>query len=317
MGDFMSGLIINHVMSQDIQSGILDSFIHYLSAHSPDQHLVTLAPMAVADVHHYHRPHLEKRLLKNSVATVHHDLAENDPWLPLVTFLSRYKECQRVVCLNQGQTRILHEHRIKRTCVVPHGYHEAIFDSPKQQRVSDPSKLTLGLISKRYGRRVKGESYFQELVKRLDQRWVDFVFVGDGRHVEHHFVQGLGFDSRLYERLPYRVFGDLYRQMDLLLMLSLFEGGPANIPEAIASNVPVATFPIGMAADWIVDEQNGLVLSGDVEQDAARILALAQSPEKYDDLMSHTRAMPIAVPTWSDVRAQYQAIYRQVVEEVA
>lgn len=179
----MSGLVINHVMSQDMHSGILDSFIHYLSEHTPDKHIVTLAPMAKADVHHYHRPHLEKRLLKNSVVTVHHDLGENDPWLPLVTFLARYKECQRVVCLNQGQERLLREHRIKRTKVVPHGYHEDIFSNPKMRRDKEKEKLTLALISKRYGRRVKGESYFQELVKRLDQRYVDFILVGDDRHI--------------------------------------------------------------------------------------------------------------------------------------
>ncbi len=312
----MSSLVINHVMSQDIQSGILDSFIHYLSEHSPDKHVVTLSPMAVADVHHYHRPHLEKRLLKNSVTTVHHDLGENDPWLPLITFLARYKECQRVICLNQGQSTLLHEHRIKRTTVVPHGYHDEIFSSPKHRRPSDKPKLTLALISKRYGRRVKGESYFQELVKRLDPRFVDFILVGDGRQIEHQFLTHLGFDSRLYERLPYRVFGDLYRQVDVLLMLSLYEGGPANVPEAMASNVPVAGFPVGMVPDWIEDNENGLILSGNVDEDAARLMALVQDPDNYQSLFLNTVARPLTLPSWRRVGKAYQSVYRQVVEEL-
>jgi glycosyltransferase involved in cell wall biosynthesis len=313
----MSSLVINHVMSQDIQSGILDSFIHYLSEHSPDKHVVTLAPMAAADVHHYHRPHLEKRLLKNSVTTVHHDLGENDPWLPLITFLARYKECQRVVCLNQGQSNLLREHRIKGVTVVPHGYHDDIFSSPKHRRHSAKKKLTLALISKRYGRRVKGESYFQELVKRLDQRFVDFILVGDGRQVEHQFLSQLGFDSRLYERLPYRVFGDLYREIDLLLMLSLYEGGPANVPEAMASNVPVAGFSVGMVPDWIEDNENGLILSGNVDKDAARIMVLAQDPKQYQSLFLNTVAHALTLPSWRRVGEHYQRVYREVVEEVA
>ena len=42
-------------------------------------------------------------------------------------------------------------------------------------------KLKLGVISKRYDRRFKGEVYQEELMLRLDPERFSFIFVGAGR----------------------------------------------------------------------------------------------------------------------------------------
>ena len=307
-------LTINHVMSQDIHSNILDSFIRYLSKNeSGYNHVQTVEPLEDADIYHYHRPHLEKKLKKNSIVTVHHDLLENDPWLSLMTFVNRYKECEKVVCLNNIQKNILVEYGINNSVVIPHGYNDNIFKREPRENFKN-KKLTLGFISKRYGRRVKGEAYFSDLIKRLDPGSIDFIFVGDGRSEEYYLTKNLGFESKVYERLPYRIFGSLYKEIDLLLMLSLFEGGPANIPEAVISNVPVAGLKVGMVPDFIEHNINGLILTGNVASDALQIMNLTTKGE-YQNLINKTVQLNKYVPTWNDVSKLYSNVYKHIGSE--
>ncbi|MDE1231499.1 glycosyltransferase [Vibrio aestuarianus] len=308
----MKKYIVNHVMSQDINSNILSSFIDYLSNSSRnDKHIVSVEPIDDADIYHYHRPHLEKKLLKNSVVTVHHDLMENDPWLSLPKFLNVYKGASAVVCLNHIQQRILHENSISQTHVIPHGYNSMVFDAtlPKEEK----NKITLGLISKRYGRRVKGEAYFHDLIKRLDPELFDFILVGDGRSEEFYLLQSYGFDVKVYERLPYRVFAGLYQKIDILLMLSTFEGGPANVPEAVISATPVAAFPIGMIPDFIQDMRNGIILTGDIDLDASKLMSLAKNRDDFCKLMVETEKCTNLAITWEEVSELYSQVYVGVV----
>jgi glycosyltransferase involved in cell wall biosynthesis len=302
--------IINHVMSQDINSNILTSFIKYLSKSDlNEQHITSIEPIENADIYHYHRPHLENKLLPNSIVTVHHDLMESDPWLSLSKFLKIYQDAKAVVCLNSIQKKILSNHKITNTYIIPHGYNASIFDPNKIFESDHKEKLTLALISKRYGRRVKGEAYFLELIKRLDNNLFDFILVGDGRSEEFYLLQEYGFDARAYEKLPYRIFDSLYEKIDFLLMLSSFEGGPANVPEAIVSGVPVAGFPIGMVPDFIKDQQNGIILTGDFDSDAQRLMHFAKNRNYFNDLKKTTQEMTYLVPTWEDVADMYNQIY--------
>lgn len=300
-------------MSQDIHSNILDSFIKYLSHSEPeDRHITSIEPIEGADIYHYHRPHLEKKLMPNSVVTVHHDLMENDPWLSLPKFLKVYRDAKAVVCLNSIQKNILAKHNVNHTFVIPHGYNRDIFSSPSEKIRKD--KITLGLISKRYGRRVKGEAYFYELIKRLDNELFDFILVGEGRGQEYALLKDYGFDVRVYENLPYRVFQSLYQNIDILLMLSCFEGGPANVPEAIVTSTPIAAFPIGMIPDFIKDEDNGIILSGTAEHDAQRLMGIALSSDKFDELLENTKKHSKDAPTWEKVAEEYNDVYNGMLD---
>jgi glycosyltransferase involved in cell wall biosynthesis len=305
---------INHVMSQDIHSNILNSFINYLSKADPDIiHEISVEPLDDADIYHYHRPHLENKLRSNSVVTVHHDLMENDPWLSLPKFINVYRNATAVVCLNSIQKDILRQHGVEHTYIIPHGYNQDIFNKNTVHNKKPKEKITLSLISKRYGRRVKGEAYFFELIKRLDNTLFDFILVGEGRSEEYFLLKEYGFDVKVYENLPYRLFADLYSKTDILLMLSTFEGGPANIPEAIITGTPVAAFPIGMVPDFITDMKNGLILSRDINKDSQRLLELANNRNKMEKLIESTMLSTSLAITWNEVSVMYNKIYLDIV----
>lgn len=106
------------------------------------------------------------------------------------------------------------------------------------------------------------------------------------------------------------MFPQVYDVLDFLLMVSTFEGGPANLPEAVASGTPAICTRTGMVADMIEDGQNGLILSGRVREDAARLLALLRNEDDaWDRLMKRAASVQTA-PTWEEVIAAHADLYR-------
>lgn len=289
-------------MSREIESGIFDAIIGYFRKFSPPwvNHVISVNPIPEADVYHYHRPHLESSLLPNSVCTVHHDLNDPDVWHSLTRFLPRYREASAVVCLNSVQKTILIDEGISasRLFVAPHGYNDQLL-TLKKRSVSPKDYVTLGVVSRRYGRRVKGEAYLLELAKRLDPQFFRFLLVGQDRTIDAVTLRGLGFQATAFDRLPYTVFQGLYEEMDALLMCSSHEGGPANIPEALGTGTPVFSSPVGMSKDMIIDGKNGIFLSMEPNRDADRITSLCKSsPEMFSAICRKAMESAHATVTW-------------------
>ena len=212
---------------------------------------------------------IEDKIFSNSVVTVHHDLNDSDRWLNINSFLEKYKKVNRIICLNSIQKKILKQYGIDNTIVIPHGYQDRIF-IPSLKRIEN-RKLRILICSKHYDRRVKGEGYLIELLKFVDNRILEFILVGESRSKDIELFKKFGFNIEIYEYLPYRIFGELYKNIDFLLMCSYYEGGPANIPEAIASGTPIICNPIGIAFDMVTDGYNGIHLSMNAYNDSIKL----------------------------------------------
>jgi glycosyltransferase involved in cell wall biosynthesis len=296
-------IIVNHVLSNNVHSGIFEDIFAYFSRYTEQYatHIPSEKPIVGAHVRHYHRPHLEERLIKPCVVTVHHDLNDPDSWLPLQTFIDRYKEADVVICLNTLQQKKLAEHGVVNTVVVPHGYNHHLIDSARQLGRQEQKKFKIAIVSKRYARKVKGEAYLFELTKRLDSDKIEFLLVGDGRSEEGRVLRALGFETEVYERLPYPALIDAYRGVNALLMTSYFEGGPANIPEAAAMGVPVLANPIGMVPDLIKHDLHGIYLEMDPEADAVMLNDLAEPGNlRYKKLIETSQHPSEKLITWQD-----------------
>ncbi|WKL51677.1 glycosyltransferase family 4 protein [Pseudomonas kielensis] len=296
-------IIINHVTSNNVHSGIFEDIFSYFSRYTDGiaEQIISEKPVIGAHVRHYHRPHLEDKLISPCVVTVHHDLNDPDGWLSINAFLDRYREADMVICLNTLQQKKLAECGIHHTCVVPHGYNHHLIDSARTKGRIKRDKFTLAVVSKRYGRKVKGEAFLFELAKRLDPSLIEFFLVGDGRSEEGRVFRSLGFEAEVYERIPYATLIDAYRGIDALLMTSYFEGGPANIPEAAAMGVPVLSNPIGMVPDLIENGRHGIYLTMDPAEDAKTINRLASNENNIYSNMLHSSQTPSQnLITWQD-----------------
>lgn len=304
---------VNHVLSSRVlKSRIFDDiFQRLLNAAPADMRLTcTERHERGASLRHYHRPHREQRLLNPAVVTIHHDPRETHPSLQLKYFLERWRQADRVICLNSFQQNLLSELGIERTVRIPHGIDRAVLPQPSGPRPDRDEKLYLGIISKRYPRGIKGEHRLTHLFESLDPAQFGFVLVGEGRWRDAQAAAAKGFAVRHYEALPYRLFGELYQQIDYLLILSDYEGGPACLPEALGSGVPVLARPVGMVSDWIKDGENGMIL--DNKHYIEQIRSLTDHNLRHQ-LNAGAYLTAPDIPSWQQVCEQQIHLYKALV----
>ncbi|WP_169567970.1 glycosyltransferase [Sneathiella limimaris] len=304
---------LNIVNSVHMESRIFSDIARWFNRYRPDSWRVaeSVNRMSLTDIYLFNRPHLERRLPRNSVVTVHHDFKDPLHWLDFERFRKRYEEAEAIVCLNKSQKGFLAEKGFKNCIIIPHGCADAFKRCGSKQ--TDSSKLTIGFISKRYERLIKGETYFAEILKSLSPEKFDFVFVGEGRLHEAKLAAQLGFSVRLWEMLPYRLLPHIYEMIDLLLITSTAEGGPASIPEAVASRTPVIGFEIGMIKDWIEEARNGHFLTGSLELDVSLLNTLAADGKTLLKGMEEELLLKAGlVPSWKTTIETYFELFENI-----
>lgn len=309
-------ITVNHVLSSSsLKSSILDDLIRRFATAVPDDIRIvrSIRPIDDADVYHYHRVNRECSLKPGAVVTVHHDLDDPLGWLALGDFLPRYREASCVVCLNAGQAARLDRLGLMNLQTIPHGADLKVLKRVPLPALNGAAKITLGVISKRYPRGVKGEDRVTALMELLDPARFTFAFIGEGRWQDAEAARARGFEAWQFERLPYRLMGQAYGRIDALLMLSHFEGGPANVPEALATGRPVLATPVGLVPDMINDGVNGLILSGDAERDAPRIAKLA---DFSNGELAHLAdgAGKTQLLNWDQVVERHVILYRAIAQ---
>jgi glycosyltransferase involved in cell wall biosynthesis len=307
-------ILVNFVISKDLSSKIFyDIFKRYLS-YDPSRLVVFISerPVDGFDVYHYHRPHLETELRAPAVVTVHHDPRDVDPWLDPKKFWSVYRQTAAIICLNSLQVEDLAKEGLVNSIVIPHGYDRKIFS--KRRKTFDGSrKVNIGIVSKRYDRRFKGDAYIFEAAERLSPERVRYTLVGAGRTLDAARLRGLGFEVDVFEYLPYRLYGALYKSMDFLMMVSTYEGGPANLPEALASSTPVLCTNCGMVPDIIEHGRNGWVLTGDIRSDAAILEQICENHEGIADQLFVGAHEIESVVSWEEVIEQHIELYFDII----
>lgn len=309
---------INFVMSNTVQSGIFTAIIGYFKKYLPANYelYVTEHPLDNMDIYHYHRPNLEKSLKENSVVTVHHDLEDTDPWFHASEFIDRYHEADKIICLNSLQSKFLIEQEeLENTVIIPHGVDKNIFKR-KEYKENTFDKLKIAVVSKRYARRVKGEALMLELYKRLNPEKIAFYFLGEGRSVDKVEAESYGFESYCFEYLPYKMFNNFYQNIDILLIASLYEGGPANLPEALYCNIPVISREIAMMKDYIKEGVNGFFLTGDPSKDSELINKLASNnDDSLSKIFKSISENTVEILDWKDVVDKHIEVYKEIYQK--
>ena len=217
-----------------------------------------------------------------------------------------------IFCLNHTQQQILNAKGINQTVVLPHGVDTKLFIP--ENKVKGNKKVVIGLFSRFYKRKVKGEDYLLELAKHLDNQKFSFLLVGEGRQTTASLLSQLGFDIEFHEVLPYRMFPRLYEKTDVLLVTSLFEGGPACVPEALAMNVPIISTKVGMSIDFIQEGINGFFIEGNIKKD---IDSFHKLPDlKMNGTLASNRSWSVPkVKDWREINKKLFDHYSRILRE--
>lgn len=156
-----------------------------------------------------------------------------------------------------------------------------------------------------------------ELVKRLSPEHFEFLLVGRERRIDAKYLRERGFFVRSYDALPYSTLCSAYASIDILLVTSKFEGGPACIPEAIATSTPIISSPVGMSLDYIKHGENGFLLSMQPDDDVELINSLFQEDgQKLNIMFENAMRMTRLAIQWSEVIARYEQLYQRIIRDI-
>lgn len=144
--------------------------------------------------------------------------------------------------------------------------------------------LVVGKIARLF--RLKGHEFLFEAAPRIVAAVpnVKFLLVGDGAYRERFewLVERMGLRSHFVFAglVPPQEIPRYVASMDLLVHLSLREGLPRALPQALACGKPVVAFDVDGAREVCVDGETGLLVpAGNVDVLAAGVIRLLQDAE--------------------------------------
>ncbi len=133
----------------------------------------------------------------------------------------------------------------------------------------------------------KGPDVFLETIEKLADRISNLhvLLTGPARGFMKHGLDKIGVSYSHYMIDPYQEIRDCYACLDAYLITSREDGGPNAMLEAMACGVPVVSTSMGMPADIIEDNINGLL--ADLEDSAGlseRMLEIRNNSELITNL---------------------------------
>jgi glycosyltransferase involved in cell wall biosynthesis len=165
-----------------------------------------------------------------------------------------------------------------------------------------------------YGGR-KGIEVFLDALKNVAATGQTFgvLITGPGWDGAVQQLESYGIEVHYRPFVPHRLMATVYNALDLYVVTSKIEGGPAPLLESMACGVPVVTTPVGLAKEYIQDGVNGLMVPKDNVQDTAQaILRLLGSSELRSKLAHAALETVESHLTWDKTLAGIEQMYEHV-----
>lgn len=179
------------------------------------------------------------------------------------------------------------------------GYFSPAYDRPANAR---PSVLFVGSL-----RPFKGPQFLLEGAARFP--YADFVIAGDGlmrAELEQRVERERLANVRFAGALPADALREQYRQADIFLFPSKWEGSPKVILEAAACGLPVIARN-AYQPETVVDGETGYLVSGDDEL-FGRLQQLLSSPDQRR-LMGRAGRIHAEKFDWDPITRQWEDIF--------
>lgn len=237
-------------------------------AQVPVEFVVTERPLDSADVLHFYRPQAAVAVedLSRAVLTNHGFGHRGVPPVQMYgpDVVAAFKRAARTITLNSIDEGILREAGIAdgQMARIPHPVDPDMFTLRPPHEPHE--KLCIGRVGRPYGApdcprtglENKGAATLQEVMQELapEADAIRWLFVGAGWESVVGQARELGYEADYVQRTEDNypeAFVAAYHEMDVYLVTSRSEGGPASLPEAMACGVwPVCT-DVGMCHDLL------------------------------------------------------------------
>jgi glycosyltransferase involved in cell wall biosynthesis len=109
---------------------------------------------------------------------------------------------------------------------------------------------------------------------------------------------------------------EVYRNLDIVVLTSLWEGLPCVFSEAMAGNLPIVATNVDGAREAIVNGDNGFLHEPhDIEGMAASVLKLIRDPELRETMGTRGKARVMEFDISTSV-ANLESAYRECLESL-
>lgn len=166
----------------------------------------------------------------------------------------------------------------------------------------------------------KGVEIFLDALKITADAGHNFgvLITGPGWDAAVEQIENYGIEVYYHPFLPDKLMPILYNALDLYVVTSRIEGGPAPLIESMACGIPVVTTPVGIVREYIQDGVNGLVVpKDDAPACAQAILRLLSSSELRSQLANAALQTVERHLTWDKTLAGIEQLYEHVWQEQA
>jgi glycosyltransferase involved in cell wall biosynthesis len=168
----------------------------------------------------------------------------------------------RVTCLNAAEQKFLVDRGwvdAARVVLVAHGVPDDFFLSPRAPR---PPRTLLFVAQ---WLPMKGIEALRTAFTELARRWPDLRLVCAGTllaadEVQRSFAADVRSRVAVLPRVNRAALVDVYRQADIFLFPSHYEGFGLALVEAMAARLPIVTTAVGVAADALEDGRSALLV---------------------------------------------------------
>ncbi len=292
-------ITINHVMSVNTKSSIFEDFINRLSTFDPEKyrHVMSKDPIIGSSIYHYHRPNKCNEILNNSVCTIHFDLLDLRQHDNINATLTKMNSFKHLVFINKNEYQRW-EFTYAKKHLINHGYDAALL---LRNQKYPHNKVNIALFSKYYQDGRKGNIYLQKIINSIPAEKVNFYLIG--RDWEFSSLSK-NKNVKIFNPEDYNTLVHIYSIIDLVLICSPYEGGPASLPEAISAGCRVISSDCGMAREFIYEKD---MLSFDLEKDLALIFKHISYIE--NNVKQSYRKKP---QRWEEIASSYHDIYGMI-----
>lgn len=158
----------------------------------------------------------------------------------------------------------------------------------------------------------KGVDVFIAAIRQVAATGQKFgvLITGPGWGEAAQAIEKDGIDVYYRPFLPDPLMPSLYNALDLYVVSSRCEGGPAPLLESMACGTPIVTTPVGLAREYIEDGINGLMVpKEDANATAKAIAQLLAAPELRDRLAQAGLQTIRDNLTWDKTLAKVEQMY--------
>ncbi len=234
-------------------------------------------------------------------------------------FSHLFKNCARIVSLGGKLSGILRKHctHEKQLVVLPNAINLSAASTGFQRIPSLPVKV---LFLARFATN-KGIDVLYDAIQRLNKEgYTDtfsFVLGGKGPLYEQYRSQQQPENVRLLGFVKDEEIDALYKDNELFILPTLFEGMPTVVLEAMSWKMPVIVSDVGATAEQ-VDGSNGyLVQPGNAEELVQSLLAYAKTSKEIKKTMGDASYIRVRDNfTWQSVAERHRDLFYKLFNEI-